>query len=256
MSATQLEFDVEMTCQSCTNSVEKALQTLKNVQKIEVDLNNQRVVVETSLPSSEILRCIEDTGCRAVLKGYGSVSGGTAVAELFGKNGIMGVIRFVQTSDDRCIIDGTVDGLSREHGLHIHEFGDLTNECKNVGEHYNPTNHTHGGPNDNERHYGDLGNIKADENGRAVFRKEDSIVKVWDIIGRSLAITENKDDYGRSNNEKSKVDGNSGKILVCGIIARSAGLFKNPKKICVCDGLSVWDERDKPVAGESRKAKF
>lgn len=33
--------------------------------------------------------------------------------------------------------------------------------------------------------------------------------------------------------------------LACGIIARSSTLFQNTKKICACDGLTLWDERDK-----------
>lgn len=40
--------------------------------------------------------------------------------------------------------------------------------------------------------------------------------------------------------------------LACGIIARSAGLFKNPKQICACDGVTIWEERDRPIAGKGR----
>lgn len=29
-----------------------------------------------------------------------------------------------------------------------------------------------------------------------------------------------------------------------GIIARSAGLFQNTKKICACSGMTLWEERD------------
>lgn len=36
--------------------------------------------------------------------------------------------------------------------------------------------------------------------------------------------------------------------LACGIIARSSGLFQNTKKICACDGLTIWDERDRALA--------
>lgn len=35
--------------------------------------------------------------------------------------------------------------------------------------------------------------------------------------------------------------------LTCGIIARSSGLFQNTKKICACDGLTIWDERDQAL---------
>ena len=30
--------------------------------------------------------------------------------------------------------------------------------------------------------------------------------------------------------------------LTCGIIARSAGLFQNSKKVCTCDGVTIWEE--------------
>jgi copper chaperone for superoxide dismutase len=45
-------------------------------------------------------------------------------------NLIKGVIRFIEIPDG-CIIDGIVKGLSAgEHGMHIHEYGDITNGCK------------------------------------------------------------------------------------------------------------------------------
>ncbi|CAB0005321.1 unnamed protein product [Nesidiocoris tenuis] len=41
--------------------------------------------------------------------------------------------------------------------------------------------------------------------------------------------------------------------LACGIISRAAGLFQNTKKICACDGVTIWDERNVPAAGASRR---
>lgn len=42
---------------------------------------------------------------------------------------LIGVIRFAQIPEG-CIIDGTVDGLTPgEHGIHIHECGDISNGC-------------------------------------------------------------------------------------------------------------------------------
>lgn len=42
--------------------------------------------------------------------------------------------------------------------------------------------------------------------------------------------------------------------LACGIIARSSGLFQNTKKICACDGLTIWDERDRALVNHGTKS--
>jgi len=55
-----------------------------------------------------------------------------------------------------------------------------------------------------------LGNIKADSNGRAVFRIIDRHIKLPDIIGRSLGVTAQADDLGRGTHQNSTKDGNSG----------------------------------------------
>lgn len=99
-----------------------------------------------------------------------------------------------------------------------------------MGNFYDPENSERKG-----RIYGNLGVIEAKNDGRAEFRLEDNVINISDIIGRALVITEDIKDsipFGRR--------------LVCGIIARSSGLFQNPKTICACDGVSIWDERKSP----------
>nr|XP_012231671.1 PREDICTED: copper chaperone for superoxide dismutase isoform X1 [Linepithema humile] len=254
MAAAKIEFAVHMTCQKCVKAISESIADLEGIQNVDVSLDRGTVIVETNLPYSIVQEKIEKTGRQAVLKGYGD--GSSAVSMLGGNSGysvgdlIKGVIRFAQTSEG-CIIDGTVDGLTPgAHGIHIHECGDISKGCDNVGEHFNPNNSLHGSPEDDlsKRHVGDLGNILADTTGRATFRKIDKFLKIPDIIGRSLIITKDPDDFGRSNNPESKINGNSGTRLACGIIARSSGLFQNTKKICACDGLTIWDERDRALA--------
>merc|ERR1712136_123241 len=75
-----------------------------------------------------------------------------------------------------------------------------------------------------------------------------------DVIGRSFAIAEEFDDHGVEQHPQSKVSKNREKILSCGIIVRSAGLFENAKRICACDGVTLWDERNRPIAGPSRSS--
>ena len=37
------------------------------------------------------------------------------------------------------LITGSIDGLaSGQHGFHVHEFGNLGDNCKNAGGHFNP----------------------------------------------------------------------------------------------------------------------
>jgi len=49
-----------------------------------------------------------------------------------------------------------------EHGFHVHQWGNLEEGCKTAGGHFNPEGKTHGGPNKDERHHGDMGNIMSD----------------------------------------------------------------------------------------------
>lgn len=98
--------------------------------------------------------------------------------------------------------------------------------CESVGDVFNPHNE--------KRIYGNVSKVTANNNGRAAFRIEDDVLKLSDIIGRSFVITD------QSQKEPEKI--------ACGIIARSAGLFQNPKKICACDGVTLWDEVSKPKA--------
>ena len=60
-----------MTCQKCVNAVENSLVGLNGVNNVNVSLERGTVIVDTSLPYSLIQEKIENSGRRAVLKGYG-----------------------------------------------------------------------------------------------------------------------------------------------------------------------------------------
>ncbi|XP_061263059.1 copper chaperone for superoxide dismutase isoform X1 [Bos javanicus] len=227
-TACTLEFAVQMTCQSCVDAVRTSLQGIAGIQSVEVQLENQMVLVQTTLPSQEVQALLEGTGRQAVLKGMGSgllQNLGAAVAILGGPGPVQGVVRFLQLTPECCLIEGTIDGLQPGlHGLHVHQFGDLTRNCNSCGDHFNPDGMSHGGPQDSERHLGDLGNVRADEDGRAVFRIEDEQLKVWDVIGRSLVIDEGEDDLGRGGHPLSRITGNSGERTP----SRSAPVMASP----------------------------
>jgi copper chaperone for superoxide dismutase len=43
---------------------------------------------------------------------------------------VKGVIRFLQTDENTCLVEGTLDGLTPGlHGLHVHECGDISQGC-------------------------------------------------------------------------------------------------------------------------------
>lgn len=64
----------------------------------------------------------------------------------------------------------------KEHAIHIHKYGDLSDGCKSLGPHYNPENVTHGSylyPK-KPRHAGDLiNNFTANEYGNFLFSYND-----------------------------------------------------------------------------------
>lgn len=137
-------------------------------------------------------------------------------------NNVKGTIHF-RNINNKLYIKYNITGLSDgEHGFHVHEYGDLSDNCNSGCSHFNPFNETHGGPNSTHRHAGDLGNIIS-KNNIAKGSIVDNILsldfnKKTCIIGRMMIVHEQKDDLGLGNNDESLKTGNAGKRLACGII--------------------------------------
>jgi Cu-Zn family superoxide dismutase len=141
---------------------------------------------------------------------------------------IKGTVLFTQ---ERNIvkIEINLSGLTpnHKHGFHVHEAGDLSEKCKSACAHFNPYNKNHGCPGKEDRHVGDLGNIKTDKDGKANYSMEDDIIKLngeANIIGRALIIHKDTDDCGEGIGDKQKsslITGNSGDRIACAIIGYS-----------------------------------
>eukprot|EP01116_Phalansterium_solitarium_P006151 TRINITY_DN18456_c0_g1_i1.p1 TRINITY_DN18456_c0_g1~~TRINITY_DN18456_c0_g1_i1.p1 ORF type:complete len:157 (-),score=32.31 TRINITY_DN18456_c0_g1_i1:367-837(-) len=146
----------------------------------------------------------------------------TAVSVLKGDSPVTGVVKFRQTGDEPIVVEGEIKGLAPGlHGFHVHEFGDNTNGCVSAGGHFNPLGKQHGGPEDENRHLGDFGNVTADADGIAKFTFTDRLAKLHgehNIIGRTLVIHADIDDLGKGTFEDSKVTGHAGARLACGVI--------------------------------------
>lgn len=98
------------------------------------------------------------------------------------------------------------------HGFHIHEngnceIGDPENPFQAAGGHWNPTNQPHG------NHAGDFP-VLFSNNSYARMSFFTDKFKPKDVIGKSVIIHQNPDDY------RSQPAGNAGKRLACGVIYR------------------------------------
>ncbi|KAF2748086.1 copper/zinc binding superoxide dismutase [Sporormia fimetaria CBS 119925] len=151
-----------------------------------------------------------------------------AVAVVRGDSNIKGTVTFEQESESSpTTVSWNISGhdANAERGWHIHAFGDNTNGCTSAGPHFNPHNKTHGAPDDEERHVGDLGNLKTDGQGNAQGSKQDKLIQLIgpnSVIGRTVVIHAGTDDLGRGGHEESKKTGNAGARPACGVIGIAA----------------------------------
>ena len=95
------------------------------------------------------------------------------------QNKLSGYVSFIQVSNEEVRVNGMIKGVKKgKHGIHIHESGDLREGCKSLCSHFNPYNKYHGGPDDTERHVGDLGNIEPSANGVVKITLYDNKIKL------------------------------------------------------------------------------
>ncbi|CAA7039147.1 unnamed protein product [Microthlaspi erraticum] len=223
------EFMVDMKCEGCVNAVKNKLETIEGIENVEVDLPNQVVRILGSSPVMAMTQALEQTGRKARLIGQGVPQDfliSAAVAEFKGPE-IFGVVRFAQVSMELARIEANFNGLSPgTHSWCINEYGDLTNGAATTGNLYNPSqDHTTTEP------LGDLGTLEADKNGEAFYSGKKEKLKVADLIGRAVVVYKTEDT--------KSVPG-----LTAAVIARSAGVGENYKKLCTCDGTVIWEATD------------
>lgn len=225
----KIEFAVKINSLACVEAVKSKLKTTgvkeEQIEEIIVDGANKelRIVVTTTKPWIELQDTIENTGKQAVLVGFSDQSA-VVMLDKGDDTKVKGVVRFCSITSNKqgIVIDGVVDGLeaNTEQLLSICEFGDVSQGCNSLGGVYKNSSYK----------------ITSDGSGRSTIRMVDSNLEVSELIGRSVAV--------------STV---SGARFSCGIISRAAGIFQNWKRICACDGVTIWDERDRPIAGAGRR---
>lgn len=259
---TALQFMVEMSCGKCVAAVESAVAAVAGVEAVTaaLDTNTVRVVARLQ-QSDDVIHAITQKGYKCRLIGSGDVEGfgedlavrlGTdlrtlrqslaAVAEfkgeVYGHGDVAGVVRFVAVNESTCLVEGAVQGLvpHGKYAVTVRTYGDTTRGVASTGDVYdceddeNENGSEDGVDGSGATPAGDLGTVIADSNGKATIpsRVVDSRLKVWDVIGRSLAIV--------------GVSGDGEKIPgAAAVLARSAGVGENLKRVCHCDGTVIFE---------------
>lgn len=142
----------------------------------------------------------------------------TAVVYPLGETEVFGLVKMVQDAEG-IRITGEISGLTPGglHGFHLHEFGDCASpDGMGVGGHFNPGGHVHAGPTSLERHFGDFGNIQADEAGVARIDLRIAGAQGLEMVfGRGIIVHAGPDD------ENSNPTGNAGPRIACGVVGMS-----------------------------------
>lgn len=219
-----IEFMVDMKCDACVSAVKNNLLKLDGIKNVDVDLSNQVVRILGSVPVKSMEEALAQTGRSARLIGQGNPNDfiiSASVAEFKGPV-IYGVVRLAQVSMELAKIDASFSGLSPgKHAWTINEFGDLTEGAASTGKVFNPPY------NISEMPLGDLGTLEGLDTGICHFSGFKEGIRVSDLIGRSIVVyaTEDKSVPG----------------IGAAVIARSAGVGENYKKLCTCDGVTIWE---------------
>lgn len=138
---------------------------------------------------------------------YAKIKGGTSYPDIFGNANFYhnpaakGIIIEVEVS----ALPGPPVDCPHFLGLHIHENGNCSNNFADTGMHYNPQGKEH------PCHAGDLPSL-LNNNGYAYLCFYDSFLSIEDVMGRSIIIHDNRDDF------TSQPAGDSGAKIACGVI--------------------------------------
>ncbi|XP_032889114.1 superoxide dismutase [Cu-Zn]-like [Amblyraja radiata] len=144
-----------------------------------------------------------------------------AICILTGYLRAFGVVRLSLNESGCLTISGEFSGLPPgKHGLHVHCFGDISNDWISAGPHYNPYNKTNGAQQEN-RYAGGLGIVNVNEDGLAKVDLQVShlhLTGINSIIGRTLVIHQSEDEPGKSDKDDSTTAGSEGSGVAWGVI--------------------------------------
>ena len=132
---------------------------------------------------------------------------------------LSGLVKFYQTSYSGVLVEAEFFGLPDKkdsktgnpidgfYAMHIHQFGDCSDNFSKTGDHYNPKNKPH------PFHAGDLLPLLSNQ-GYAWSAFYDKRFTINEIIGKSVIVHSGPDDF------TTQPSGNAGVKIGCGEIRR------------------------------------
>jgi copper chaperone for superoxide dismutase len=233
-----------MHCESCVQSVTKALNQVDGIQRVDANLKDQLVLIEGTAAFSAIVSAIESTGRDAILRGSGtSDSAGVCILETHStavKDPVRGLARMVQVSNGQTLVDLTLKGVSPgTYHATVRERGDISDGASSTGGIWEAIKKI-GGFTQSEQGSqarGMFGSVEVGQDGRgSAFLNRP--VSMWEVIGRGMVVSKNiEGPYSKEDPD-----------TLVGVVARSAGVWDNDKVVCSCSGKTVWEERKEQQA--------
>ncbi|QLL34229.1 hypothetical protein HG536_0G00860 [Torulaspora globosa] len=219
-------YAVKMHCNDCTDQIKQCLLGVPGIEKLNFDLQKQIMSVQGSVAPSSVVAALAQCGRDAIIRGTGQPnSSAVSVLETQsfakGESPVRGLVRMVQVADNNTFFDITINGVASAGNYYasVREYGDVSQGSRSTG----PVWHQFDTPIDCRRPSDLDGTLFS---GSAFLRAP---VNVWEMIGRSFVLS-TQPSAGASSD-------------LCGVIARSAGIWENDKQVCACSGKTVWEER-------------
>lgn len=234
-----------------------------DVRNVQIDQEEQRVVLETTGSIGKIAHELErGTGLSVRVRGLSGADAQEGQQEsavcifqgLPPHEKVKGVMRVVSLAPKRTVFEASLSGLPEEgqYGINVRSFGDISGGGQTTGPVLNKATAS------GDRFFGFLGLLRRQEKsltGSASLRLESEHLQVYEMIGRSMVLERLSDESSSRlqtplivsagsavPQEMDAIPAADNRTIAVGIIARSAGVFANTKKICACSGRTLWEE--------------
>lgn len=242
------EMFVKMSCEGCAKSVRKALEK-NSWEVVKIDVPAELVVVRAPASAKEVLAAVETTGKEARIIGSSAADEATLIVpenvgsyeesvsvigefrgQDFGHGPVLGVVRIIQLTNTTAALQLSLGKLEpgKSYSIAIHSYGDIR-PGRQGGVFQGSALSSAEAPTTRDAAKGTIGFLYsgiADSKGNLEMNKAVYGLQVWEAIGRGMVVHADDEDWTP--------------LAAC-VVARSAVVGSNHKKVCTCDGTVIWE---------------